>query len=277
VGARSAQAIAKVCLAALARVEEGVVRDIRIALGSVAPTPIRLPGVEGILEGNRLDRERALRAQREAVNEIRPITDLRSTAAYRARVVSNLVGDFLERLDREAERPPARLPRWNQLSLQEAAGEILACCGSRAWAQRVAARRPIHTAEALLSASDEVWSGLDEADWIEAFRGHPRIGERPSEHASESNPGDRANQWSAEEQSRVSADERATEALAEANRVYEERFGHIFIVCAEGKSAADILEILERRLKNDGAAELREAAEQQRQITHLRLKKWLLE
>ena len=82
--------------------------------------------------------------------------------------------------------------------------------------------------------------------------------------------------WSGEEQRKVgSAGEDTKLALAEGNREYERKFDRIFIVCATGKSAPEILEILRRRLSNDEATELREAAEQQRQIAHLRLKKWL--
>src|SRR5208282_4277585 len=164
------------------------------------------------------------------------------------------------------------LARWNRLHIAEAENEIVACCGSRAWARGMAQRRPFAEAAALLGASDEIWRGLSEADWTEAFRSHPRIG------------GSRAGQpvharsaaWSAQEQRRVTAEgDRIKIALAEGNREYERRFGRIFIVCATGKSGGDILDILRRRLQNDEAAELREAAEQQRQITRIRLKRWL--
>lgn len=107
---------------------------------------------------------------------------------------------------------------------------------------------------------------------MEAFRSHPRIGES---HGSASAPV-RSATWSGEEQRRVgTASEDIKMALAEGNRAYEQRFNRIFIVCATGKSAAEILEILRRRLHNDEATELHEAAEQQRQIAQLRLKKWL--
>ncbi len=107
---------------------------------------------------------------------------------------------------------------------------------------------------------------------MEAFRGHPRIGEsRPSQSASL-----KSQTWSAQEQTKVAeADDDLKIAMAKANQEYEQRFGHIFIVCATGKSAPDILEILRQRLRNDEHTELREAAEQQRQITRIRLTKWL--
>ncbi|HTR48957.1 MAG TPA: FAD binding domain-containing protein [Verrucomicrobiae bacterium] len=98
VGARNAQAISKVCMAALARVEKGTIRDVRIALGSVAPVPIRLTETERGLEGKRLGEAAIARARKTAAAETRPIDDIRSTARYRAAVSSNLVGEFLERL-----------------------------------------------------------------------------------------------------------------------------------------------------------------------------------
>jgi 2-oxo-4-hydroxy-4-carboxy-5-ureidoimidazoline decarboxylase len=164
------------------------------------------------------------------------------------------------------------LGRWNALEVQAAAKVILACGGSYAWAQGMAVRRPVADEGALLAASDEVWRGLTESDWLEAFRSHPRIGEAQAEKPLVA----RSAAWSGEEQRQVNtADEEMKMRLAEGNRRYEERFGRIFLVCATGKSPAQLLEILERRLHNDDITELHEAAEQQRQIAQLRLKKWL--
>jgi 2-oxo-4-hydroxy-4-carboxy-5-ureidoimidazoline decarboxylase len=164
------------------------------------------------------------------------------------------------------------LGRWNDLVAEQAAEEILACCGLRAWARGMAARRPLADEGALLAASDEVWRELTECDWLEAFRSHPRIGES---HAAQPVRA-RSAAWSGEEQRQMSAaDEEMKMRLAEGNRAYEGRFGRIFLVCATGKSPAELLAILERRLHNDDTTELHEAAEQQRQITQLRLKKWL--
>jgi 2-oxo-4-hydroxy-4-carboxy-5-ureidoimidazoline decarboxylase len=164
------------------------------------------------------------------------------------------------------------LARWNRLLPDQAAEEILGCCGSRAWADGMAGRRPVLHEATLLAVSDEVWNGLSESDWLEAFHSHPRIGESqrlahiPSRSAS----------WSREEQVQIAGtDEYVKLALAEANRVYEQRFNRTFIVCATGKSAPEILEILSTRLQNDEKTELHEAAEQQRQITRIRVKKWL--
>lgn len=164
------------------------------------------------------------------------------------------------------------LARWNSLPRDQAVREILPCCGSSAWACGVADRRPLADAASLLSASDEVWRGLAESDWNEAFESHPRIGERVAPAAALS----ASAAWSAEEQARVAmAEDSVRIALAEANARYEQRFRRIFIVCASGRSPGEILEALERRLMNADEVELQEAAEQQRQITLIRLKKWL--
>jgi len=164
------------------------------------------------------------------------------------------------------------LMRWNGLHPEAAAAEILPCCGSRAWARAMSTRRPIPDEAALLAACDQVWRTLPEADWLEAFDSHPRIGESKAPPSSTA----RSAAWSGEEQQKVGAvGEDVKAALAEGNRAYEQRFKRVFIVCATGKSAHEILQILRRRVQNDDLAELREAAEQQRLIAHLRLKKWL--
>lgn len=164
------------------------------------------------------------------------------------------------------------LVRWNRLPGEDAANEILPCCGSKAWAAGMAARRPLQDVTTLLAASDETWGNLTAADWTEAFRSHPRIGESRGVHSASA----QSATWSAQEQRNVAdADDAVKIALADANQEYERRFHRIFIVCATGKSAPEILETLRRRLQNDEHAELLEAAEQQRQIMQIRLKKWL--
>jgi 2-oxo-4-hydroxy-4-carboxy-5-ureidoimidazoline decarboxylase len=164
------------------------------------------------------------------------------------------------------------LTRWNFLPIVAAVNEILPCCGSRAWADGMAGRRPLPDEAALLAASDETWRSLPESDWLEAFRSHPRIGELQVPKAASQ----RSVAWSAQEQQNVAGGEESVKiALAEENREYERRFSRIFIVCATGKSPAEILKILQRRMKNDEHTELQEASEQQRQITQIRLKKWL--
>ena len=163
------------------------------------------------------------------------------------------------------------LERWNSLDPTLAAEQILPCCGSRAWAAEMAARRPIADEDHLPVTSDAVWLGLPEEAWQEAFDSHPRIGEQKAKAAT-----DASLSWSAEEQSAaMNPDEAAKLALAEGNRRYEAKFGRTFIVCASGKSAAEILTLLESRMNYSLAVELQEAAEQQRQITQLRLERWL--
>jgi 2-oxo-4-hydroxy-4-carboxy-5-ureidoimidazoline decarboxylase len=164
------------------------------------------------------------------------------------------------------------LERWNNLAFEEAEKEILPCCGSKAWARGITGRRPLLSESELLAASDEIWTRLSESDWTEAFRSHPRIGgSRAADSATV-----RSTKWSAQEQQGVAvADGDVKTALAEANREYERRFGRIFIVCATGKAASEILQIIQGRMQNDKNTELREAAEQQREIMRLRLRKWL--
>lgn len=164
------------------------------------------------------------------------------------------------------------LERWNLLSSEAAANEILPCCGSRGWASEMAKRRPLPDEQSLLTVSDEIWRGLPEADWQEAFRSHPRIGETKAPKEASQQSAD----WSGQEQRKVAdAGDAAQLALAERNREYEQKFGRIFIVCATGKSPEEILTLLQHRLKSNPDRELHEAAEQQRQITQLRLRKWL--
>jgi 2-oxo-4-hydroxy-4-carboxy-5-ureidoimidazoline decarboxylase len=135
----------------------------------------------------------------------------------------------------------------------------------------LAARRPLATVEELFGDSDAIWWALPEQDWQEAFDSHPRIGQQYAKAAT-----DESLKWSSQEQgAAMSQDEKVKAALDGGNRRYEEKFGRIFIVCASGKSAAEILGILEQRIKNPADVELKEAAEQQRQIAHIRLRRWL--
>lgn len=164
------------------------------------------------------------------------------------------------------------IKRLNSLPHEEAEGELLKCCGSSRWAREVAARRPFGNGEELMNVADEVWRGLDARDWLEAFSRHPKIGERKA--AAGQTRQERA--WSANEQSGMSeADEAAREELARLNQVYAEKFGHIFIVCAAGRTAAEMLSLLRARLTNDAETEIGVAAEEQRRITRLRLQKLL--
>jgi len=164
------------------------------------------------------------------------------------------------------------LSHWNSLDRETAAAIVLPCCSSRAWAAELAARRPIVDEDALLMESATVWRELSEEAWREAFDSHPRIGERkaPRDATAESLESSEKEQAVAQ-----SADDAAKAALKNGNRRYEEKFGRIFIICASGRGAGEILAALEVRMKNDAATEMQEAAEQQRQITALRLKRWL--
>jgi 2-oxo-4-hydroxy-4-carboxy-5-ureidoimidazoline decarboxylase len=164
------------------------------------------------------------------------------------------------------------LASWNAMEGDRAAAAILPCCGSKRWAATMADSRPIAEEVTLLRRADEIWRQLKEADWLEAFATHPRIGERKAPATASS----QSAAWSAAEQSGAGGDDPAIlAALAEGNRRYEERFGRIYIVCAAGKTAHEMLVILNARLAHDDETELRESAEQQRQITALRLAKWL--
>ena len=166
------------------------------------------------------------------------------------------------------------LARLIALPAREAVGEILPCCGSETCAKEVVSKRPIAAESTLFRTSDEIWSSLDESDWLEAFRSHPRIGDANSEKEATA----KSSAWSVQEQRSAAAnDDDVRAALKSANREYEQKFGRIFIVCATGKSASEILEILRRRLDNDEATELRQAAEEQRLIMQIRLRKWLAE
>ena len=162
------------------------------------------------------------------------------------------------------------LAHWNALDARTAAEAILPCNGSQAWADNLAALRPFATPFDLTCSADIVWRTLPASDWQQAFDSHPRIGERHTTSATA-----QSLTWSSSEQSAAQRDADTQQQLATANRAYEAKFARIFIVCATGKSAAEILAILQQRLTNDPDTELREAAEQQRQITQLRLRKWL--
>ena len=177
----------------------------------------------------------------------------------------------------ETQTPNSILATWNALDAPTAAEAILPCNGSRAWADQLAALRPFQTAFDLTCTADIVWRSLDEPAWQQAFDSHPRIGERHAKAATALSPEAKAQslQWSSTEQSAAQLTADTEAALAAANLAYEEKFGRIFIISATGKTAAEMLAILQQRLKNDPQTELREAAEQQRQITQLRLRKWL--
>jgi len=155
------------------------------------------------------------------------------------------------------------IDRLNALAPQESEAALLACCGSRRWARQVAESRLFRDISEIKEAADRIWWSLGREDWLEAFAAHPRIGEKGSRRSEDEQAGARG------------AEEETLAALVAANREYEARFNHIFIVCATGKSAGEMLDLLRERLDNDPETELRIAAEEQRKITHLRLEKLL--
>jgi len=151
----------------------------------------------------------------------------------------------------------------NALEPSRAQHEFLRCCGSSRWAAAMTAARPFETVDAMETRASAIWSSLAREDWLEAFAAHPKIGEQRKVSA-----------WSAAEQAGMqSADSVVRTQLAAFNADYEARFGYIFIVCATGKSPAEMLSLLEARLPNDPDRELPIAAEEQRKITALRLAK----
>ena len=164
----------------------------------------------------------------------------------------------------------ASLATLNTLAPPRAEAALLACCGSARWARRMVQRRPFEDAADLLADAAAIWSELVPEDWREAFSKHPQIGEKPQQEAA------RERAWSEQEQSAAdAASERTQAALAEANTDYQQRFGYIFIVCATGKTAEEMLANLRQRLQNDADTELRVAADEQRKITELRLQRLL--
>ena len=132
------------------------------------------------------------------------------------------------------------------------------------------ARRPYQNLDELTLTANEIWWSLEQSDWLEAFRSHPKIGEKKSaETVSE-----QARKWSGQEQSAVqTATQETLDSLAQLNHRYEAEFGFIFIVCATGKSADEMLALLRQRLQNDIETELPIAAAEQAKITEIRLKK----
>jgi OHCU decarboxylase len=162
----------------------------------------------------------------------------------------------------------------NALPAADCADLFVACCGSSRWVSGLVAHRPFASLAELRRIGDEIWWSLDPRDWLEAFSHHPRIGGT----RSASPQSERAASWSAGEQSAVTTAAASARTELEAiNDAYEAKFGFIYIVCASGKSADELLQIARSRLANDRDAELRVAAEEQRQITDLRLGKLITE
>jgi OHCU decarboxylase len=157
--------------------------------------------------------------------------------------------------------------RWfNELKKKGASGARVLLCHSRKGATQVAAGRPYDDVDSLLVAADKIWMALSPDDWLEALDAHPRIGER----------GGKSAELSKQEQAGVgAAGQDVQAAIAAGNAEYEERFGHVFLISAAGRSADEILAALTERLNNDADTELRVAAEEHRRITRLRIERLL--
>ena len=163
------------------------------------------------------------------------------------------------------------LAELNALSPSRALEELLRCCGSTAWARRLAGERPFADLSRLLDRADTIWLSLGREDWLEAFSHHPRIGEKALREKFASTAG-----WAADEQKGTSAaSDSVLRALAEGNRIYDEKFGHVFLICATGKSAEEMLTALQLRLPNSAERELEIAVGEQMKITRIRLIKLL--
>jgi allantoicase len=176
-----------------------------------------------------------------------------------------------KRTERTPSEADALLTRLNTASPDEAAAMLARCCGARRWVTAMVAGRPYTSRTHLFGAADAAWWRLGDGDWREAFTHHPRIGaDVAALRAKFATTAD----WSAGEQAGVAgADEAVIQALAEGNRAYETRFGHIFIVCATGLTADEMLRRLQERMDNSPENELRIAAGEQAKITKLRLAK----
>lgn len=163
------------------------------------------------------------------------------------------------------------LERINKASAEEAESLFKDCCGSWRWAKLMASARPFDSEDALMAMASTAWTDLQPDDWQDAFWSHPVIGGEPNPAQKE-----RSANWSAQEQSGMdSAREGLLIELAKANREYYAKFGFIFIVCATGKTAEEMLALCRSRLANDRETEIAIAAAEQEKITAIRLRKLL--
>jgi 2-oxo-4-hydroxy-4-carboxy-5-ureidoimidazoline decarboxylase len=167
-----------------------------------------------------------------------------------------------------------RLTWFNELPAGEARQALLECCSAPGWAEQMAAARPYASVQDAVRRSGAVVAALTDEDVAEALAGHPRIGERPDggDHAS------RASGWSRQEQSGAGTADAATRhALAEANREYEQRFGHIYLVCATGRTGSELLARLRSRLRNEPETEWQIVRDELQKISELRLRRLMTE
>lgn len=160
----------------------------------------------------------------------------------------------------------------NRLSIEDAKLLFMQCCTSSTWVNNMVNARPFIVQQLLVEAANIAWQGLTELDYLEAFVGHPKIGDVNSLRAKYANTKALA---SSEQCSVEQASEQVLADLSAGNDDYFAKFGFIFIVCATGKSAAEMLALLHSRLHNNRVIELKKAAEEQRKIFQIRLKKFL--
>jgi allantoicase len=163
--------------------------------------------------------------------------------------------------------------RWlNALTAEAAAAQLRRCCAATEWVTAVIRARPFASTQELFDTTEELWWKLTEADWQEAFASHPAIGARADSGRQDAH----AVGWSQQEQAGThGAAETVTARLLACNQTYRERFGYTYIVCASGRNAVELLNILEGRLVNEPEDEVKVAAGEQAQITRLRLEKLL--
>ncbi|GHE82908.1 2-oxo-4-hydroxy-4-carboxy-5-ureidoimidazoline decarboxylase [Thalassotalea profundi] len=162
------------------------------------------------------------------------------------------------------------LDNLNNTTLEQAKHSFMQCCTSSQWVNAMAIARPFSSIESMLKHADAVWDKLNESDYLEAFEGHPQIGNVNTLRAKYANTKALA---SGEQSAVQEASDQVLHALAKGNTDYLNKFGFIFIVCATGKTASQMLALLEARLPNNRATELANAAEEQRKIFQLRLEK----
>lgn len=158
----------------------------------------------------------------------------------------------------------------NELSMTERYEKLLLCCGSAAWASQLNESFPVASFDHMLERSDAIWANVSKEDAMEAFSHHPKIGDIKSLEKKFAS----TKEWAGNEQSGVNtATHDVLRALSKGNEDYEQKFGYIFIVCATGKSADEMLTLLHKRLPNDAELEWKIAAAEQNKITHIRLNK----
>ena len=166
----------------------------------------------------------------------------------------------------EMDRIEIRIAALNDCAPETASSQFRRCCGSSRWVEQMTKARPFSDIAGLQACADRIWASCSREDWLEAFAAHPKIGDQSG------------TRWSKQEQSGAAiASPMILAALAKGNQDYQAKFGYTFIVCATGRSAAEMLAVLEQRLGNNDDSEIHNAAEQQRLIMHLRLRKLLSE